>query len=211
MNKELHLDTLNFYEHLNEQERHTLTNNAKTLTIMSNNELNSDVFCNNSLIIVNAGIINIYLNLASGRHLQIFQISNNEYYYYTPHLFKKAEHFNISLHIDKPINITYINQQFVQELMKTNKMVEASIFKSIAEKLIFAVIQFEDKMSTPLATRIMNCLNEHSKIQASKTVQISHEKIAIQLGSSREVVSKVLKKLANNNQISLSKGSITIL
>ena len=47
--------------------------------------------------------------------------------------------------------------------------------------------------------------------QNSKISHTKHETIANELGSSRVVISRLLKELENNNQIILSRGTIEII
>ena len=45
----------------------------------------------------------------------------------------------------------------------------------------------------------------------SKTISITHQQIADDLNSSREVISRLLKKLESNRRISISRNEITLL
>jgi len=47
--------------------------------------------------------------------------------------------------------------------------------------------------------------------QDDKIIEITHEKIANELGSSRVVISRVLKELEKQTKISLSRGTIELL
>ncbi|MEN4053086.1 MULTISPECIES: Crp/Fnr family transcriptional regulator [Sulfurimonas] len=58
-----------------------------------------------------------------------------------------------------------------------------------------------------LDERIMDWLNS----KHTKEIQTTHETIANELGSSREVISKVLKSLEKSGIIKLSRGSIMLL
>ncbi len=50
-------------------------------------------------------------------------------------------------------------------------------------------------------TRLMEYLQEKSRVQQSDTLKISHRQIAVDLGTAREVVSRVMKKLENEGKV----------
>ena len=62
-----------------------------------------------------------------------------------------------------------------------------------------------------LDQRLLNYLNNKSKIKKSRILSISHQEIACDLGTSREVISRLLKKLSVNNQVTQIGRKIKIL
>jgi len=60
-------------------------------------------------------------------------------------------------------------------------------------------------------TRIWNYLKEKTTIAKQQDIKITHQQIAYELGTSREVVSRLLKKLENENKIKLFRGMIRVL
>ena len=68
----------------------------------------------------------------------------------------------------------------------------------------------EQILFTKLDSRLATFLLEQSKIEASDTLQITHEEIAKHLGSAREVVTKMLKYFTTEGAVQLSRGRITL-
>lgn len=62
-----------------------------------------------------------------------------------------------------------------------------------------------------LDERLIHYLKEKSKITHSKVINISHEQIAIDLSSSREVISRLLKRLEQENKLVLYRNQIKLL
>ncbi len=54
-------------------------------------------------------------------------------------------------------------------------------------------------------------LKRHSKMLNSNIIPLTHQEIAQELNSSREVISRLLKKLADRNLIRLNRNSIELL
>ena len=59
--------------------------------------------------------------------------------------------------------------------------------------------------------RVLKLLNDKAALSNQREVKISHQALADDLATSREVISRVLKKLENENKVILSHQSIEIL
>lgn len=62
-----------------------------------------------------------------------------------------------------------------------------------------------------LDERLVNYLREKRRITESTIVNVSHQHIAEELGTSRVVISRLLKKLENNGKVLLFRNQIKIL
>lgn len=62
-----------------------------------------------------------------------------------------------------------------------------------------------------LDQRLVEYLENKSEIQKSKTINVTHQKLADDLNSSREVISRLLKQLERNGQIQLGRNKISLL
>jgi CRP/FNR family transcriptional regulator len=89
-----------------------------------------------------------------------------------------------------------INQLFYQQY--TQRYAD---LLNTANSLIF------DKMET----RLYLFLKEKSRIKQDKIIEISHREIANSLGTAREVITRVLKKLEHENKIKQLLGGIKVL
>ncbi len=61
-----------------------------------------------------------------------------------------------------------------------------------------------------LDNRLISYLTEKAKANASSQLKITHQQIANELGSAREVVSRLLKKLEQDGRVLLSRGVIDV-
>lgn len=62
-----------------------------------------------------------------------------------------------------------------------------------------------------LDERLVTYLKEKSRATGSTLINLSHEEIAGELASSREVISRLLKKLENDNKVLLYRNQIKLL
>ena len=59
--------------------------------------------------------------------------------------------------------------------------------------------------------RISNFLNEKSKITGMNIIKISHQQIAYDLNTSREVVSRILKQMEKEGLVKISRGQLELI
>jgi CRP/FNR family transcriptional regulator len=60
-------------------------------------------------------------------------------------------------------------------------------------------------------TRLLQLLIQKSSLFQSKEIQVTHQQLADELGTTREAVSRVLKQMENSKLISLSRNRISLL
>jgi len=68
------------------------------------------------------------------------------------------------------------------------------------------VLTFSNKQE-----RIIDYLRKEAQLKSTNQLKTTHQKIANDLGSSREVISRILKKLEVDGQIRLSKGVVELI
>lgn len=76
------------------------------------------------------------------------------------------------------------------------------------EEMLKAVDQLAFKK---MDERIHNFLKEKSKLLKSETIYISHQQIAYDLNTSREVVSRILKQMERSGLVKIGRGQLTLI
>ena len=82
------------------------------------------------------------------------------------------------------------------------------LFRDKFEELlhVIEILTFSNK-----DIRLLDYLQKEAQLKKVNTLKTTHQKIAYDLGSSREVISRLLKKLAHDGFVSVSQGKITLL
>lgn len=81
------------------------------------------------------------------------------------------------------------------------------LYKDLYSKFKRIIDKNENIIHEPLDTRLINFL----KSKKTANIYITHNDIAKEIGSSREVISRKLKKLEKEGILTLSRGKITLL
>jgi CRP/FNR family transcriptional regulator len=82
------------------------------------------------------------------------------------------------------------------------------MFRTRYDQLInsFQEIAFEN-----IDTRVMDYLKDAARKADSKSVTLSHQQLADELGTTRVVISRILKDYERQNKIKLFRGRIELL
>ena len=62
-----------------------------------------------------------------------------------------------------------------------------------------------------LDSRLLQLLHQKADLFHTKALSVTHQQLADELGSTREAISRLLKQLENNQQISISRHKITLM
>ncbi|MGC3947214.1 MAG: Crp/Fnr family transcriptional regulator [Chryseolinea sp.] len=63
----------------------------------------------------------------------------------------------------------------------------------------------------PINVRLQEYLRSYAQAQQTKAIPLSHQTLANELGTTRVVISRILKDLERENVVKLQRGSVTIL
>jgi len=100
-----------------------------------------------------------------------------------------------------------IPKETIQYLMINSMKYQKFIFSMFTIRFAALTTLVEDIKFKRLDSRILDFLRSHK----SNTITITHEQIANHLGTSRVVISRVLKDLKNKQFIELQRGKILLL
>ena len=104
--------------------------------------------------------------------------------------------------------LSVLSVEGFNHLIKESLVFREFVFSSIADKLIMALNAIEFLKFDSIESRLKNYLG--SVVDEDMVVAATHEAIARDIGSSREVVSRKLKELENQGFLELRRGKIKI-
>lgn len=85
------------------------------------------------------------------------------------------------------------------------------VMKTIRSRFNELLVMIDQIAFQRLDERLIHYLKEKSKTSHSALINISHEQIAIDLASSREVISRLLKRLEHEGRVILFRNQIKLL
>ena len=116
--------------------------------------------------------------------------------------------YDFSVEAEKDSVLATIPADTLKELTYRSEAFRDYLFNALAYKLILSIETIEMLLFNSIEERIMIYLQRHAN--AGGEVKITHERMAVELGSSREVITRQLKKMAERGLIELRRGRIVI-
>ncbi len=155
------------------------------------------------------GNLRLFRVSENGREMTVYKIGKGELCVLAAICILGDLEYEYSVEAETNCIIADIPPDIFKLLLDTDKAFKTYVFNTLAEKLIISLNKIEMVNFTGIEERILNYLEMHS--DDNNLVKTTHEKIAIELGTSREVISRQIKKMADRGMLIQKRGFITLI
>ncbi len=161
--------------------------------------------------LVVSGLIKIYKEEENGNEVLLYYIKPGETCIVSVITGEKNEKVNVKGVVEEDVDVILLPKNKLYELRKNFPQWNLFIYNSFNDKFdevidMVKVLTFSNKEK-----RLFDFLIKKANLNETKTVFKSHQEIANELGSSREVISRLLKKLEKDGKVILSLKKIKIV
>ena len=158
-----------------------------------------------------SGLIKIYKEDESGNEVLLYYIEPGESCIMSIMAAEKNEKITVKGIVEEDVLLVLIPIDKLTQLRKSFPQWNMFVYELFNEKFeevidMIKILTFSNKEK-----RLEEYLLKEASIKNTTEIQHSHLEIAKELGSSREVISRLLKKLENDGKIELSQRRIKIL
>jgi CRP/FNR family transcriptional regulator len=196
-----------FFEKLTYPNRELLLKHAMEASMPKGMELfhQGDV-CDNILFLTE-GYVRVYRSHISGQEITLYfleqfeqcNVNLNSAFTQTPAVGTAVTQSEIRGYMIPP--------NIVQEVYVNDPAYQQYIFELFAKRLETMALLVEDVRFENLDDRVIKWIKENGK---NGILNITHEALANHLGSSREVISRLLKGMEKDGILTLKRGEITL-
>jgi CRP/FNR family transcriptional regulator len=156
-----------------------------------------------------SGVVRVYKVAETGREITLYRFGEGESCILTANAILSHQTFPAIATVEQEAEVVLIPAAVFRDWVRRSDLWREFVFNLLAQRLASVMELVEEVAFRRLDGRIAGLLLAHSR--RGHTITITHQQIAAELGSSREVVSRVLAHLADEGLIRQSRGSITIL
>lgn len=208
--------TLGFYGDLTAAERATIEKAASAMRFPKGKSLRSDEGECLGLLVVKSGELRTFIRSEEGREVTLYRLSPGELCVLSATCVLNSIRFDVSIEALSAAEVLKISLGAFEEVMRSNVLVENFAYKSAAERFSDIMWAFQQLVFTRFDSRLAAyLLDESGKSAAGERpngeIPATHEEIAKELGSAREVVSRALKAFESRGLVSLGRGSVRVL
>ncbi len=164
-----------------------------------------------SMPIVISGVVKVFRRDEDGNEILLYYISNNESCAMAYTCCMEARKSEIKAVADTPVELLFIPHDKLDEWLIKYPVWKSYVFNSFTQRFNELLRSLESIAFQKLDERLIRYLKNKSEVTGSKVISLSHQQIADEMGTSRVVVSRMLKILENQKKLILYRNELKLL
>jgi len=159
-------------------------------------------------VLLRSGQISVIKHLENGRSVKLYDIDRGCSCYASTALLLTGGTYEATAVAVQDTSLVLLPKKHFLELFDSSKTFRDLVCREFGNRLMHMVHILESTMQRNVLARICAWLIRHAK--EGETINATHQSLATELGSVREVVSRNLKSLEESGCIRLTRGRITL-
>lgn len=204
-------DTLPFWDALTEEEKDLVLSNIETKAFPKGTVLYHVGMEEANFKIVRSGIIRVFISTSDGNEITLYRLMSGDMCILSVVCIMNMNSLDIHMEAERDSEVSMLPAWVYQKLNEDNNAVKDFTQKILTERFQAAMQVVSDLAFNNVGKRLAKGLLQQMKLSGSQELLITHEALAKDIGSAREVVSRTLKHFENLGIVHLSRGKITIL
>ncbi len=183
---------------------------ARTLDVSSGTILFSgNTSCNNFILILN-GNIRIYQTAEDGREITLYRVEAGELCILSLNSLLKNKSINAIAVTESDVSALVISSDNFATMMNEIEDFRNYVISTLTERLCETICLIQDTAFNNLNMRLACMLGSLFERNQGPVLKITHQDLAFELGTTREVISRILKEFERQDCIKLSRGYIEL-
>ena len=163
------------------------------------------------LMVVLKGQLRTYVVSEEGREVTLFRVYEKAVCVLSASCLMDSIAFDVLIEATDETEVLVLPSVSLNQIMSNNPYVELYLYKTATEKFSDVMWTMQQILFQKIDQRVAQFLWDEVTRNNNRTLQMTHDEIARYIGSAREVVTKVLKYLADAQVVELKRGKIIIL
>ncbi len=161
--------------------------------------------------IIISGTIRVMRMDEEGREIILYYLGSNESCAMAYTCCMEAKLSEIKAIAEDNVELIKIPHEKLDEWLINYPSWKSYVFSSFTQRFNELLRSLESVAFHKLDERLVNYLRNKTKISGKSSIQLSHNQIAEELGTSRVVISRLLKQLENDKKLLLYRNEIKLL
>lgn len=163
------------------------------------------------IALVGRGDIRVFREAPGGREITLYHVRDGE-----PCLINV-----LSVFLGRPAAATSVVEAAtdaaivpaatVRQWMATDERVRAYLFETMAARLTEVMMLTVEISVSRMDARLSSLLLRLADLHRTRTIRLTHDELAAELGTAREVVSRLLKEFERAGALRLARGHVTVV
>jgi CRP/FNR family transcriptional regulator, anaerobic regulatory protein len=156
-----------------------------------------------------SGVVRVYKIGETGREITLYRFGNGESCILTANAIMSQKTFPAIATVEKEAEAVMIPADIFREWVKRYDPWREFVFDLLSERLSTVMAVVEEVVFQRMDRRVAFWLLNQSRSLAP--IRTTHQEIAAELGSSREVISRILEDFSQKGWVEVGRGTVEIL
>ncbi len=155
------------------------------------------------------GTVRVQQVSESGREIVLYRINAGESCVLTTACLLAYDDYSAEGYAETPVKAAAVPRQLFDDLVAQSKPFRNFVFAAFSKRITDLFLVIDEVAFQRMDVRLAQKLIEISG--GKDTIATTHQKLSVELGTAREVVSRQLQEFQRRSWIAQSRGTITIL
>ena len=156
-----------------------------------------------------SGVVRVYKIGETGREITLYRFGNGESCILTANAILSQKTFPAIAVVEKDAEAVMIPADVFRQWVAKYDLWRELVFDMLSQRLSSVMAIVDEVAFRRMDERLVSLLLTRSRVQ--NPMRITHQEIASELGSSREVISRLLEDFSKRGFVSVGRGEIEIL
>jgi CRP/FNR family transcriptional regulator, anaerobic regulatory protein len=156
-----------------------------------------------------SGVVRVYKIGETGREITLYRFGNGESCILTANAILSQKSFPAVATVEKEAEAVMIPADIFRDWVKRYDPWREFVFDLLSERLSTVMAVVEEVVFQRMDRRVASLLLK--KFEIGQPIRVTHQEIAAELGSSREVISRILEDFSQKGWVEVGRGIVEIL
>ena len=157
------------------------------------------------------GSIRVFKDHPSGRAITLYRLGAGDSCILSMSCAMSNPIHQASAMVDETATVVTVTTDEFRKLMERSNEAREYVFGLFATRLTDVLMLLEEVVFQRMDERLAAILIENAARHSSDTVHATHEQLAEEAGTAREVVTRVLREFVTNGWVEVGRGKVKIL
>ena len=209
--EELLRNAFPFWESLTEQQKTELCRN----TLKSHCEKKTQLHFGGGecagVQIIGSGRVRVFITSPGGGDITLFRLIGGDVSILSAACMLNGMDIELDMEMETDCTIYTMPKKVYRRLYDESAVVKDYTMEMISEKFSDIMWLLNQFLFSNVASRIAGALLEHRALEGGDELSLTHETIAKDAGTAREVVTRILKQFQSDGLVKLGRGKVIIV
>ncbi|CUA80927.1 Crp/Fnr family transcriptional regulator [Anoxybacillus eryuanensis] len=158
-----------------------------------------------------SGVIRVAKIGENGKEVNLYRVCRGESCVLTISSVLSHSPFPATAIVEEDAEAIIVPKDTFATMMATNTQLQTFVYDMMMNRFMAMMQMIEHIVFEKMDKRLIEFLLDRCKKNKTNMIEMTHEHIAIELGTAREVVSRILKQLEREGYVQLARGKVKIV